>query len=84
MLTEDRWELWDKIVPIRLGDLYRGMELGCSLDIIEILNNGGHFSVAEDEINSQDHSGMSYGLVCNMIREFCDRGENFVGYITDS
>ena len=25
ILTEDKWELWDKIVPIRLNDLYQGM-----------------------------------------------------------
>lgn len=31
ILTEDKWELWDKIVPIRLNDLYQGMELGLSL-----------------------------------------------------
>lgn len=80
VLTEDKWELWDKIVPIRLGDLYRGMELGCSLDIIEILNNDGSFDKAKEKIESQGHSGMSYGLVCSMVSEFCNRGREFVEY----
>lgn len=81
ILTEDKWEFWDKIVPIRLSDLYRGMELGCSLDIIEILNSGEDLNVAKKKIEEQGHSGMSYGLVCSMIKELCDRGEEFVSHI---
>jgi len=81
ILTEDKWEYWDKIVPIRLNDLYHGMELGCCLDIVEILNNSGTLDEAKNKIESQDHSGMSYGLVCSMVREFCDRGSEFVEYV---
>ena len=57
ILTEDKWELWDKIVPIRLNDLYQGMELGCCLDIVKILNNNGTLDEAKGEIENQDHSG---------------------------
>lgn len=39
IIQEKYWELWDKCVPIRLDDLYHGMELGCCLDLIEILQN---------------------------------------------
>lgn len=81
ILNEDKLELWDKIVPIRLGDLYQGMELGCCLDIVKILNNNGTLDEAKEMIESQDHSGMSYGLVCSMVREFCDRGQEFVDYV---
>jgi ribosomal protein S25 len=81
VLTEDKWEYWDKIVPIRLGDLYHGMELGCCLDIVKVLNNNGILDEAKEVIKSQDHSGMSYGLVCAMVREFCDRGNEFVSYV---
>ena len=28
ILTEDKWDYWAEIVPVRLGDLYHGMELG--------------------------------------------------------
>ena len=80
-LAEDKWEYWDKIVPIRLNDLYHGMELRCCLDIVEILNNSGTLDEAKNKIESQDHSGMSYGLVCSMVREFCNRGNEFVEYI---
>jgi hypothetical protein len=81
VLTEDKWELWDKCVPIRLGDLYHGMELGCCLDIAKILNNGGSLDEAKEKIESQGHSGMSFGLVCSMVKSFCDRGQEFIDYV---
>ncbi|MNH78590.1 hypothetical protein D3C73_308980 [compost metagenome] len=81
VLSEDRWELWDNIVPIRLDDLYRGMELGACLDIVNILNNNGPLDEAKKTIESQGHTGMSFGLVCAMVKEFSDRGEEFVNYV---
>lgn len=81
ILTENKWYDWDKIIPIRLHDLYHGMELGCCLDIVKILNSNGTFDEAKLKIESQNHSGMSYSLVCAMIREFCDRGKEFVKYL---
>ena len=82
VLTEDKWGYWAEIVPIRLGDLYHGMELGCCLDIVKILNDGETLEEAKEKINSQGHSGMSFGLVCTMVREFCERGEEFVKYVS--
>jgi len=81
LLDEKYHELWIKCVPIRLGDLYRGMELGASLDIIEKLNNGCELKEAKEIIDSQGHSGMSFGLVCSMIKAFCNRGEEFVDFV---
>lgn len=81
VLTEDKWEYWDEIVPIRLNDLYQGMELGYCLDIVKILNNNGTLNEAKEKIESQDHSGMSFGLVCSMVKEFCNRGNEFIDYI---
>ena len=81
VLDEKYHELWSKCVPIRLSDLYRGMELGCCLDIVEKLNSGSDFEEAKTIIESQGHSGMSFGLVCSMVKSFCDRGENFVNFV---
>lgn len=81
ILSEDRWEYWDKIVPVRLNDLYQGMELGASLDIVKILNNNGTLYEAKEKIESQNHSGMSLGLVCAMVKELSDRGNEFVEYV---
>ncbi|WP_227394210.1 hypothetical protein [Jeotgalibacillus aurantiacus] len=81
VLSSDNWDYWDQIVPIRLNDLYRGMELGACLDIVSILNNHGTLDEAKEKIESQDHSGMSFGLVCSMVREFSERGNEFVEYV---
>lgn len=80
ILDEKHHELWTKIVPIRLGDLYRGMELGNCLEIVEQLNKGAELKKVKPLIENQGHSGMSFGLVCSMVREFADRGNEFVEY----
>jgi len=81
ILDEEYRELWAKCVPIRLGDLYEGMELGNCLDIALELNNGCKLEVAKKMIEGQGHSGISYGLVCSMVRSFCNRGEEFVAFV---
>ena len=80
ILDNKHHELWAKIVPIRLKDLYRGFELGACLDIVEQLNNNCDLEQAKMTIEEQGHSGMSFGLVCSMIKEFCERGNEFVNY----
>lgn len=72
---------WAECVPIRLGDLYRGMELSATLAIVKELNAGCELDVAKKIVESQGHSGMSFGLVCSMVRSFCDRGYEFVSYV---
>jgi hypothetical protein len=81
ILDEKYREYWAKCVPIRLGDLYHGMELGACLDIVIELNNGCTLEKAKEIIESQGHSGMSHGLVCSMVKSFCDRGSEFVSYV---
>lgn len=81
ILDEKYLELWNKCVPIRLGDLYQGMELGNCLEIVEQLNKGEKLEKVKPLIENQGHSGMSFGLVCSMVKSFCDRGEEFVTYV---
>ncbi|MFW6275310.1 MAG: hypothetical protein ACOC2M_01595 [bacterium] len=80
ILDKKYHKLWAKIVPVRLKDLYRGFELGACLDIIKELNNGCELEKAKGIIKEQGHSGMSFGLVCSMIKDLCDRGAEFVSY----
>ena len=80
ILDKKYHELWAKCVPIRLNDLYKGMELGATLDIVKELNAGCELTVAKGIIKEQGHSGMSFSLVCSMVKSFCDRGEEFVNY----
>lgn len=81
VLDEKYLELWNKCVPIRLGDLYQGMELGNCLEIVEQLNKGEELEKVKPLIENQGHSGMSFSLVCSMVKSFCDRGEEFFKYV---
>ena len=81
ILDKKYHETWAKCVPIRLDDLYQGMELGATLDIVKVLNAGCELDVAIGIIEGQGHSGMSFGLVCSMVKSFCDRGSEFVAYV---
>lgn len=80
VLAEDKWQLWEQIVPIRLKDLYKGMELRCCLDLVKKLNDGT-FEEARIMIDKQNHSGMSHGLVCAMVKEFSPKGNEFVDFL---
>ena len=77
ILSEDKWELWDKCVPIRLSDLYHGMELGMCLDIVSTIRDKS-IKEAIEVMESQGHSGMSWGLMKAMVKTFSDRGEEFM------
>jgi hypothetical protein len=81
VLDRKYMKLWKKCVPVRLSDLYQGMELGCCLDIVEKLNEGCDMDTAKEIIEGQSHSGMSFSLVCSMVESFCDRGEEFVKFV---
>ena len=81
ILDEKYRELWAKCVPIRLDDLYRGMELICCLDIVKELNKGCSLNEAKNIIDKQSHSGTSFYLVCSMVKSFCGRGKEFVDFV---
>ena len=83
ILDEKYMDFWIKCVPIRLDDLYRGLELGYCLDIVKELNSGCSFEKAKEIVYSQGHSGMSFGLICSMLRSFCDRGDEFVIFLKE-
>lgn len=86
VFAEDKWEEWDKIVPIRASDLYHGMELDNTLQIQEILTEyytEESFEKAKNCMEKQGHSGMSWSLVCAMIKEFCTNGEEFVIWLNN-
>jgi len=81
ILDEKYRQLWAECVPIRLDDLYQGMELQMCLDLVIELNNKCTLDEAKTIIEGQGHSGMSFGLVCVMVKSFCDRGVEFSNYV---
>jgi hypothetical protein len=81
VILEDQYDYWDKIVPIRLGDLYHGMELDCTLDLCKIMRDESmsydkRLRKAYKTFMDQGHSGMSAGLVAHMLRAFCPDGND--------
>lgn len=81
VILEDQYEFWDKIVPIRLGDLYDGMELDATLDLCKIMRDESigydeRIRKAYDTFMGQGHSGMSASLVACMLKAFCPDGED--------
>lgn len=83
ILDEKYREEWNKCVPIRLQDMYEGMELKACLNIIVELNNGCTMADAKKIIEGQGHSGMSFGLVRSLVKSFCDRGNEFFNYVSN-
>ena len=84
MIIATAYASWDKIVPIRASDLYHGMELDNTLQIQKILMadcGEETFEKAKVCMEEQKHSGMSWALVCAMIRKFCVHGEKFVTWL---
>lgn len=89
IIPEEYLEYWDEIVPIRLNDLYHGIELGCWLTFIEILNDTSkeeleRFERCRSLFFKQGHSGMSGSLVLAGLKRFHPLGEMLALYINDS
>lgn len=79
LVLDSELEYWDEIVPIRLGDLYHGMELQQVLDCCKIMRDESLVYVARlekayDAFMSAGHSGMSANLTMAMLARFCPHG----------
>lgn len=86
LVIEEELDSWDWCVPIRLGDLYQGMELGCTLDLIRVMRDESLFwterlDKARDMFYHQGHSGMSASLMFAMLCKFCPDGEKLIEYL---
>lgn len=86
VIAEKYLELWDKIVPARLEDLYRGMELDCWLELIAVLNDESkskdeRFAECKRLHIAQDHSGISHSLVLSGLKQLHDLGAECANYI---
>jgi len=79
LVLDSELEYWDEIVPIRLGDLYHGMELQQVLDCCKIMRDeslvyAARLEKAYDAFMSAGHSGMSANLTMAMLARFCPHG----------
>lgn len=81
LVKEEKLDYWDNIVPIRLGDIYHGMELEQTLNACKIMRDE---SLTYDErlhkaykaFMDCGHSGYSAGLTASMYRHFVPDGDD--------
>lgn len=78
-LEGDQLDLWIRMLPSRFGDLYQGMEIGCTLKILEAIKDFEEPSskcvrLVNDMLEEQGHSGMSYKLMKFMLDNFSKFG----------
>lgn len=86
IIADEHLEYWDNIVPIRLNDLYHGMELDCWLELISELNKFENnkeeiFRACYNLFCKQGHSGMSARLVFSGLKRFHSLGNELVEFI---
>ena len=73
----ERAEEWKKCVEARANDLYHGIDLDAAIEIMEKLESGATLDEAKELLDSQNHSGASYGMVRNIIFSFSKQGPEF-------
>lgn len=86
IIPDYKMSLWCEILPVRLNDLYHGMELGATLDLVSILNKKNlsvedRLKEAKTLLYDQGHSGMSGHLVLGMCCAFHPLGRRFATYV---
>jgi len=88
VILEDQLEYWDEIVPIRLDDLYHGMELDQVLTISRIMGDSEtdfytRLRKAYRVFNDKGHSGTSANITISMLRKFCPHGDSIADAIEE-
>lgn len=83
LVKEEEWDYFLEVLPIRVNDLYRGIEIQSMLDIIQVLkeNKDDEAKAIKESrkvFENQGHSGMSACLVAQLVRKFSPwLGEEF-------
>lgn len=78
IIKEKYWSEYDKIVPIRVNDLYHGFELDAFLEIVKCYDDTKDLDKCNLLFDRQNHSGMSASLVATLIYHYHDEGDKIV------
>lgn len=70
-------DAWNNLVPNRLADLYQGMELQATKDLISLLDNE-QYEEAKSLFYEQGHSGMSASIVMHILNLVHINGNKFI------
>ncbi len=64
-------DIWERMVDVRIADIYKGKELGSVLQIMEgIQENASHRDI-EEKIHEYRHSGASWMMTLSMVNRLC-------------
>lgn len=74
IIAPSYWTKYDEIVDASLHGMYKGFDLDCALELIQMLNNKNEISEVGKKMRMQDHSGWSAVVVKHMVKDLCDRG----------
>lgn len=74
IIAPSYWTKYDEIVDASLHGMYKGFDLDCALELIQMLNNKDDISEVGKKMRMQDHSGWSAVVVKHMVKDLCDRG----------
>lgn len=73
VFKEDKLDAWDKVVPVRVDDLYNGLEVENALQIVEEYERSHDVTECRRIFNEANHSGWSAGLVKAIIYQFYEK-----------
>ena len=74
IISPSYWTKYDEIVDASLHGMYKGFDLDCALELIQMLNNKDDISKVGKKMRMQNHSGWSAVVVKHMVKDLCDRG----------
>lgn len=77
IIFPERQKDWAKCVERRAKGMYHGKDLEDALIIMESLDSNQDFKEAKKILSSQDHSGISFGIVSRILFEFSKKGPEF-------
>lgn len=77
LISPEQIDEWIKVVDARLSDLYKGFDIASAIEIMKALDGGDSIGNVKNIIDNQGHSGMSYGVVRLIVKQFSPRGQEF-------
>ena len=88
VILPDKLDFWKEVVPVRLSDIYHGLELEQTLSISKIMGDENmdmeeRLRKSYEIFNESGHSGISAGLTMSMLRTFCPYGDEIADAINE-
>jgi len=68
---------WKDFVETREESLYSGILVDYVIEIMEKLESGATIEEVQEVFDTQPHSGASYTMVRNIVKDFSKRGAEF-------